>query len=60
MIYANLIIFCRQPFFTGIVKELFDMCQVGNIRLKSVLMGGKHDLIENESRTTQFVNGRFF
>ena len=27
-----------QPFITGIVKERFDMCQVGNICLKSLSM----------------------
>ena len=39
-----------QHFITGIVKERFDMCQVGNICLKSPLMderGGKRK--ENHS-----------
>ena len=38
-----------HPFITGIVNERFDMCLVGNIRLKSLSMKGKHDVMKNES-----------
>ena len=38
-----------HPFITGIVNERFDMCLVGNIRLKSRSMEGKHDVMKNES-----------
>ena len=38
-----------HPFITGIVNERFDMCLVGNIRLKSRSKEGKHDVMKNES-----------
>ena len=62
MVYANWI--SIRNFFAVSVNERFDKCQVGNIRLKSglksLLMGCKHDLIKNESRTTQSANESFF
>ena len=44
-----------QPFITGIVKERFDMCQVGDICLKSLSIV---NVVENERRTTQYGNVR--
>ena len=55
-------IFCNIRYaliFTGIVNERFDVSG-WEYMFEITFNGDKHDFIENESRTTQSANERFF